>query len=91
MLDANKINQKVESYKQGYPQFSALLSAHDPFFLCLRFSRLRARILLLKQDKLVLLENKLDRIDQEEQWLLFLSLPWEKQEWCEYRPHKPSI
>ena len=63
---------KVESYNQGYPRFSALVSSHDSFFVCRRFARLRARLLLLKQDKLAALEGELDRIDQEEQHLLFL-------------------
>ncbi|KAK2737837.1 hypothetical protein FQN57_007395, partial [Myotisia sp. PD_48] len=36
------------------------------------FNRLRARILLLKQDKLFLLEQKLDELDQQESSDLFL-------------------
>jgi hypothetical protein len=37
-----------------------------------RFNRLRARLLLLKQYKLSVLEGKLDKIDQDERSLLFL-------------------
>jgi hypothetical protein len=62
----------VEDYNAGYPRFTALLSAHDPFFLCRRFSKLRARLLLLKQDKLSMLEQKLDQLDQQETSPLFL-------------------
>src|SRR4051812_24844527 len=60
------ISYLVESYRRGYPQFTALISTHRPFVLCRRFSRLRVRLLLLKQDKLSLLEQKLDEVDQEE-------------------------
>lgn len=38
-----------------------------------RFKRLRARLLLLKQDKLSLLEKKLDDIDDSEECEVFLA------------------
>ncbi|KAL7798569.1 hypothetical protein V8C37DRAFT_368323 [Trichoderma ceciliae] len=63
---------KIEDYKSGYPRFTALLSAHRSWLICRRFDKLRARVLLLKQDKLSLLEQRLERIDQEESSLLFL-------------------
>ena len=50
-----------------------MISSHGPFFLFRRFSRLRARLLLLKQDKLAVLEKKLDDIDDAEECELFLS------------------
>jgi hypothetical protein len=62
----------VEDYRPGYPRFSALIAAHDSFYLCRRFSNLHARLLLLKQDKLSLLEKQLEKIDQEETAVLFL-------------------
>jgi hypothetical protein len=37
-----------------------------------RFNRLRARLLLLKQHDLSILEDKLDKIDHDERSLLFL-------------------
>jgi hypothetical protein len=40
--------------------------------VCRRFLRLRARLLLLKQDKLALLEQQLDQIDKDEPRPLFL-------------------
>ncbi|KAM3080652.1 hypothetical protein ACMFMG_005587 [Clarireedia jacksonii] len=71
--------KKIEEYKSGYPRFTALVSAHDSFFLCRRFDKLRARLLLLKQDRLSILEQKLDQIDQEETSLIFLGKSrWDK-------------
>lgn len=63
---------KVEDYNPGYPRFTALLSAYAPFLICRRFNRLRARLLLLKQDKLSILEERLDQIDAQEASPLFL-------------------
>jgi hypothetical protein len=62
----------VEAYRPGYPRFTALLAAYNPFFICRRFDTLRARILLLKQDKLSSLEKRLLQIDEQETSLLFL-------------------
>jgi hypothetical protein len=66
------LSKVIEDFRPGYPRFSALLSANPPFFICRRFNRLRARLLLLKQDKLSLLEQQLDQVDQEENFPLFL-------------------
>lgn len=52
--------------------FTALISANTPFFMCRRFCRLRARLLLLKQDNLAVLEQQLDQIDEQESIHLFL-------------------
>ncbi|KAI9771000.1 MAG: hypothetical protein M1840_002704 [Geoglossum simile] len=62
----------VEDYRPGYPRFSALIAAHDSFQICRRFSHLRARLLLLKQDKLSILEQQLEKIDAHESAPLFL-------------------
>ena len=40
--------------------------------MCRRFHRLRARVLLLKQDRLTCLEAQLDQIDQNEKLPLYL-------------------
>ncbi|CAI6337693.1 unnamed protein product [Periconia digitata] len=64
--------KKIEDYRAGYPRYTALLSAHVPFFLCRRFNRIRARVLLLKQNKLSELEEQLDQIDRDERRLLLL-------------------
>ncbi|KAI2632250.1 hypothetical protein GGR54DRAFT_26548 [Hypoxylon sp. NC1633] len=62
----------IEDYRAGYPQLSALVSSYDGFFVCRSFRRVRARLLLQKQDRLSILEQKLDQIDQDETSPLFL-------------------
>lgn len=62
----------VEDYRPGYPRFTALLSAYKPYFVCRRLNKLRARVLFLKQDRLSVLEERLERIDHEEASPLFL-------------------
>ena len=62
----------VEDYRSGYPRFSALVAAHSSFHICRRFGNLRARLLLLKQDKLCMLEERLEKIDCAETAPLFL-------------------
>ncbi|KAI2616350.1 hypothetical protein GGR54DRAFT_631828 [Hypoxylon sp. NC1633] len=57
---------QIEDHPKGYPRFSALIASHDSFHICRRFSYLRARLLLLKQDKLSMLEEKLKKIDYDE-------------------------
>ncbi|KAB8228995.1 uncharacterized protein BDW43DRAFT_303436 [Aspergillus alliaceus] len=63
---------EVEDYRSGYPRLTALLSSHSPYFICRSFTRLRARVLLLKQDRLSVLEQKLDQLDEQESSHLFL-------------------
>ncbi|KAJ5335662.1 uncharacterized protein N7506_005598 [Penicillium brevicompactum] len=62
----------VEDYRPGYPRYAALLSAHNTYFLCRRFDWLRARLLLQKQDKLSILEEKLEEVDYLEAAPLYL-------------------
>ncbi|KAK2612247.1 hypothetical protein QQS21_001673 [Conoideocrella luteorostrata] len=69
---ANPTRRLVEDYRPGYPRFVALVSAHAPFFMCRRFDKLRARLLLQKQDKLSMLEEKLEQVDREEPSPLYL-------------------
>lgn len=66
------IHRKVEGFKPGYPRYTALISAYEPYFICRRFDKLRARVLLKKQDRLSVLEQKLDEAGDEEQSPLFL-------------------
>ncbi|KAK2009605.1 hypothetical protein LZ32DRAFT_589796 [Colletotrichum eremochloae] len=63
---------KIEDHRPGYPRYTALVAAHDSYFLCRRFNKVRARLLLLKQDRLVTLEERLDEIDHQETCSLFL-------------------
>ncbi|KAK0716306.1 hypothetical protein B0H67DRAFT_582828 [Lasiosphaeris hirsuta] len=71
-----KINPKngnaVEDYRPGYPRFAAIIGAHPPFHISRRFSRLRSRILLHKQDEISVLEAQLDAADEEETNALYL-------------------
>ena len=62
----------VEDYSSGYPRLSALVGTHSSFFVCRRFSTLRARLLLQKQDRIAELEHQLQHIDEEELQPLFL-------------------
>ncbi|KAH7014191.1 uncharacterized protein B0I36DRAFT_48587 [Microdochium trichocladiopsis] len=63
---------KAQSFPDGYPQYTALLATHSPWMIFRRFDKVGARILLLKQDKISVLEEKLEDIDQNERSLLFL-------------------
>lgn len=67
-----KIQNQIEDYRPGYPQFSALVGAHDTFQIYRRFSNLRSRLLLYKQDSLSVLEKRLNDIDDNEKSPLFL-------------------
>ncbi|KAE8447334.1 hypothetical protein EG329_010892 [Mollisiaceae sp. DMI_Dod_QoI] len=70
--DHGRPPRQIEDYPLGYPRFSALIASHNSFHLCRRFSNLRARLLLLKQDKLSLLEKQLEKVDRGEVALLSL-------------------
>ncbi|KAI0887514.1 uncharacterized protein GGS22DRAFT_110549 [Annulohypoxylon maeteangense] len=67
-------SRMLEEYRAGYPRYTALLSSYPSWFIFRRFDKLRARLLLLKQDKLTQLENQLERIDQQETSPLFLGV-----------------
>ncbi|OTA93382.1 hypothetical protein M434DRAFT_395646 [Hypoxylon sp. CO27-5] len=58
--------KQIEDHPMGYPRFSALIASHDSFYICRRFSSLRARLLLRKQDNLSILEERLEKIDRSE-------------------------
>lgn len=72
-LPARRRHRVIEEYRPGYPQYTTLLASADPFLVCRRFRRLRARLILLKQDKIMSLEQELDRLDDEEPHALNLS------------------
>lgn len=67
-----KASPLIEDYPSGYPRFAAFVGAHGSFQVCRRFSNLRARLLLLKQDELSVLEMDLEELDREEPNLLYL-------------------
>ncbi|KAL6803301.1 hypothetical protein GGI42DRAFT_342612 [Trichoderma sp. SZMC 28013] len=64
--------RQIEDFPPGYPQFSALVASHNSFHICRRFSTLRTRLLLLKQDRLSILERQLEKIDRNEKAMLSL-------------------
>ncbi|CZR64741.1 uncharacterized protein PAC_14640 [Phialocephala subalpina] len=70
--ELQRFQNPVEDYPKGYPRLSALMASHDSFQVFRRFSNLRTRLLLLSQDRVALLEKKLDNIDRDEGSPLFL-------------------
>jgi hypothetical protein len=76
----------VEDYRAGYPRFTALLAAYDPYVICRRFTRLRARLLLLKQDRLSALEARLDEVDDMERRPLFFGASR-----CDRNPERAAL
>ena len=62
----------VERFPLGYPRFCGLIGAHPAFSLSSRFSTVRARLLLLKQERVAELERRLDELDLAEERQLFL-------------------
>ncbi|KAK0725192.1 hypothetical protein B0H67DRAFT_569862 [Lasiosphaeris hirsuta] len=63
---------QIEDFPNGYPRYSALIATYSPFHISRRFSHLRIRLLLLKQDRLSMLEKQLEDIDKSEGAPLFL-------------------
>ncbi|RYP69873.1 hypothetical protein DL771_005816 [Monosporascus sp. 5C6A] len=63
---------QIEDHPTGYPRYSALIASHDSFQVYRRFTRLRSRLHLIKQDKLSRLEKQLDKLDRDEDVHLFL-------------------
>ncbi|KAK0621796.1 hypothetical protein B0T17DRAFT_618198 [Bombardia bombarda] len=62
---------QVEDYPAGYPRYAALISSHPDFHVFRRFSAVRARLLLYKQDRLTVLEQQLADLDKKEKRELF--------------------
>lgn len=66
----------VEDYPSGYPRFAALIGSHPDFSLYRRFTALRARMLLLQQYQICVLEKDLeamDRLDSDKGHEIFLA------------------
>ena len=63
----------VEDFPEGYPRYCALIEAHPGFHIYRRFTKLRARLILRKQDRLTVLEEQLEDIDRTEDVSLFLA------------------
>ena len=75
MADVGRLPDQsmVEDFRQGYPRFCALINAHPTLNVFRRFSKLRARIILRKQDMLSVLEQRLESLDSQETTALFLA------------------
>lgn len=56
----------VEAFRQGYPRFAAFINCDRDFVAFRGFGRLHARVLLLKQDEIIELEQKLQNLDDIE-------------------------
>ena len=56
----------VEQCAEGYPRLAAFLDSDDNFMIYRRFGFLSSRLLLDQQDKLRLLEEELNAIDQND-------------------------
>lgn len=66
------IQDIVKPSPLGYPQFSTLIGAHPDFSVSRRFSVIRARLLLYKQQRVAALEKQLEELDLQEPRSLYL-------------------
>ncbi|KAL2065987.1 hypothetical protein VTL71DRAFT_2058 [Oculimacula yallundae] len=69
---SHNLSKPVEDYPAGLPRFAGLIGSHQAFTTCRRFSVVRARLLLLKQDKVSILEESLNEVDEQETRRMFL-------------------
>ncbi|KAL8858023.1 MAG: hypothetical protein Q9178_005484 [Gyalolechia marmorata] len=67
-----KSGKQIEDYPAGLPRFANLLGSAPAFVISRRFSVARSRLLLLKQDRVSILEARLNETDQNEERPLFL-------------------
>ncbi|KAF2244683.1 hypothetical protein BU26DRAFT_522480 [Trematosphaeria pertusa] len=63
---------KVNGPPSGYPRFAAFLGSHSSLHIFRRFTALRLRLMLCKQDQLSVLEQQLQEIDRSESKPLYL-------------------
>ncbi|RYP92954.1 hypothetical protein DL770_000914 [Monosporascus sp. CRB-9-2] len=61
---SRETTRTIEEYPDGYPQYSALTASHYSFHIYRRFSYLRTRLLLYKQDNLSVLQERLEDVDR---------------------------
>ncbi|KZN90081.1 hypothetical protein EN45_001920 [Penicillium chrysogenum] len=62
----------LEDLPSGYPSFSAFLATSNSSQVYRRFTNLRSRVLLAKQDRLSVLEDKLEALGKAEDRPIFL-------------------
>ena len=56
----------VDDHPRGYPKLAAFISSDENFLVCRKYSFLRSRVLLYRQDELSKLEDTLVALDQED-------------------------
>ena len=56
----------VDDHPRGYPKLAAFMSSDENFLVCRKYSFLRSRVLLYRQDELSKLEETLVALDQED-------------------------
>lgn len=56
----------VEDHPRGYPKLAAFMSSDENFLVCRKYSFLRSRVLLYRQDELSKLEDTLVALDEED-------------------------
>lgn len=56
----------VDDHPRGYPKLAAFMSSDENFLVCRKYSFLRSRVLLYRQDELSKLEDTLVALDQED-------------------------
>jgi hypothetical protein len=59
-------NSSVERCEDGYPYLATFLDSDENFMIYRRFGFIHARLLLQKQDELRIMEEELDRMDQQD-------------------------
>jgi hypothetical protein len=56
----------VDRFRHGYAALAALQSSDESFAICRRYNYLQARLILEKQEDLRVLEQRLDRYDEND-------------------------
>ena len=56
----------VDDHPRGYPKLAAFMNSDENFLVCRKYSFLRSRVLLYRQDELSRLEETLCALDQED-------------------------
>ncbi|KAN0110989.1 hypothetical protein V8E51_007376 [Hyaloscypha variabilis] len=60
------IIRKLERCEDGYPYLATFMDSDENFMIYRRFGFIHARLLLQKQDELRIMEEELDRMDQQD-------------------------
>lgn len=58
----------MEKFKRGYPNLAAFNDSDESYMIYRRFGYLQARVLLIKQDEMRVLECRLDELDHKDKF-----------------------